>query len=87
VMGCTIVAACYQRYLMQQKGKPEVAIVNPNLLALKMAEGLADLKQGGIYHLARGGFYEQPKGAYRQEFEQQRRHMVQALGLGKAAAE
>ena len=86
-MGCTIVAACYQRYLMKQKGKPEVAIVNPNLLALKMAEGLADLKQGGIYHLARSGFYEQPKGAYRQEFEQQRRHMVQALGLGKAAAE
>ncbi len=33
VMGCTIVAACYQRYLMKQKGKPEVAIVNPNLLA------------------------------------------------------
>ena len=58
-----------------------------NLLALKMAEGLADLKQGGVYHLARSGFYEQPKGAYRQEFEQQRRHMVQALGLGKAAAE
>ena len=29
------------------KGKPEVVIVNPNLLALKMAESLADLKQGG----------------------------------------
>jgi len=86
-MGCTIVAACYQRFLMRQKGKPEVAIVNPNLLALKMAEGLADLKRGGLYHLARSGFYEQPQGLYRQEFEQQRRHMAQSLGLGKAAAE
>ena len=87
VMGCTIVAACYQRFLMRQKGKPEVAIVNPNLLALKMAEGLADLKRGGLYHLARSGFYEQPQGLYREEFEQQRRHMAQSLGLGKAAAE
>jgi allantoin racemase len=87
VMGCTIIAACHQRYTMKQKGKPEVAIVNPNLLALKMAEGLADLKRGGFYHLARSGFYEQPQGLYRQEFEQQRRHVAQSLGLGKAAAE
>src|SRR5258705_10366897 len=73
VMGCTIVAACYQRYLMTQKTKPDVAIVNPNLLALKMAEGLADLKRAGIYHLARGGFYEPPQGHYREEIEEQRR--------------
>jgi allantoin racemase len=86
-MGCTIVAACYQRYLMRQTAAPEITIVNPNLLALKMAEGLADLKRGGIYHLARGGFYEQPKGLYREEFEQQRRHVARSLGLEKSAAE
>ena len=81
VMGCTIVAACYQRYLMTQKTKPDVAIVNPNLLALKMAEGLADLKRAGIYQLARGGYYEQPQGPYRREFEEQRLEVARALRL------
>jgi len=83
IMGCTIVAACYQRYLMAQKAKPDVAIVNPNLLALKMAESLADLKRSGVYHLARAGYYEQPKGLYREEFEQQRRQIAAALKLSE----
>ena len=88
VMGCTIVAACYQRFLMTRKAKPEVAIVNPNLLALKMAEGLADLKRSGVYHLARDGYYEQPAGPYREEFEQQRRHVARSLALrSRSAAE
>jgi allantoin racemase len=87
IMGCTIVAACYQRYLMTQKAKPDVAIVNPNLLALKMAESLADLNRAGVYHLARGGFYEQPQGLYREEFEQQRRQIAAALKLNEPAVE
>jgi allantoin racemase len=40
IMGCTIVAGCYQRYLMRTGETGGVTIVNPNLLALKMAEGL-----------------------------------------------
>jgi allantoin racemase len=84
VMGCTIVAACYQRHLMQQKSKPDIAIVNPNLLALKMAEGLADLKRKGVYHLTRAGYYEQPTGLYREEFERERRKVASALGLAPA---
>jgi allantoin racemase len=86
VMGCTIVAACYQRYLMTQKSRPEVAIVNPNLLALKMAESLADLKRKGAYHVARRGYYEQPKGPYREEFERERRNVAKALGLNRQRA-
>jgi len=87
VMGCTIVAACYQRYLMQRKTQPDVAIVNPNLLAIKMAESLADLKRAGAYRMARGGYYGQPAGPYRQEFEQQRGHVARSLGLETPAAE
>jgi allantoin racemase len=81
VMGCTIVAACYQRYVMRNNATPELVILNPNLLALKMAEGLADLKRQGLYALARNGFYEKPKGHYREQFLQQRRQTAQALGL------
>jgi allantoin racemase len=86
IMGCTIVAACYQRYLLTQKARPGIAIVNPNLLALKMAESLADLKQKGVYQLARGGYYEQPKGLYKAEFERERRQVAEALGLNPRKA-
>jgi allantoin racemase len=58
-----------------------VVILNPNLMALKMAESLADLKRQGLYTLARSGYYEKPKGHYRDQFLQQRRQVAQALGL------
>jgi allantoin racemase len=73
VMGCTIVAACFQRYLMKGGRPPRFAIMNPNLMALKMAESLADLKQMGGYHISRAGFYEQPNGFYGDEFRQARK--------------
>jgi allantoin racemase len=61
ILNCTIIAACYQRYLMQG-GTPAVApVMNPNLMALKMAESLADLRQRGAYQISRLGYYQQPK--------------------------
>lgn len=85
VMGCTIVAACYQRHVMRSNVAPELAILNPNLMALKMAESLADLKKQGLYSLARSGFYEKPKGHYRDQFLQQRKQTAKALGLAASA--
>ncbi len=87
VMGCTIVAACYQRYVMRNNAAPELVILNPNLMALKMAEGLADLKRQGLYALARSGFYEKPQGHYREQFLQQRQHTAQALGLAPSRSQ
>jgi allantoin racemase len=86
VMGCTIIAGCYQRYIMRTNAAPEVVILNPNLMALKMAESLADLKRQGLYTMARSGFYEKPRGHYREQFLQQRRQIAQALGLSAAQA-
>jgi allantoin racemase len=83
VMGCTIVAGCYQRRLLRTGDTGGVSIVNPNLLALKMAEGLADLSRKGAYALSRIGFYEQPKGHYREQFLAERRKAAEALGLGR----
>ncbi|MGO4567988.1 aspartate/glutamate racemase family protein [Rhizobium sp. 2YAF20] len=73
IMGCTIIAAIYQEYLMEG-GKPaDVPILNPNLMALKMAEGLADLHRKGAYTLARSGYYMKPTGHYEEEFKRARR--------------
>lgn len=81
LMGCTIVAACYQKYLMEGGEPPEIAIVNPNLMALKIAEMLADLKLKGGYHISRAGYYEKPTGYYAAEFSKARANFVKAMQL------
>ena len=73
IMGCTIIAAIYQEYLMEGGEPSEVPIINPNLMALKMAEGLADLKQKGGYFIARQGYYMKPTGHFADEFARARR--------------
>lgn len=73
IMGCTIIAAIYQEYLMNGGAPSPVPILNPNLLALKMAEGLADLRCKGGYFLARSGFYMKPEGHFESEFRRARK--------------
>lgn len=60
VLGCTIIAACYEREVL--RGAEELAtlpIVNPNVLAVKCAELLADLRAVGQYRISRRGYYQQ----------------------------
>jgi allantoin racemase len=59
VLGCTIIAACYEREIL--RGADELAalpIVNPNVMAVKAAELLADLRAVGQYRISRSGFYQ-----------------------------
>jgi Asp/Glu/hydantoin racemase len=67
ILNCTIIAAAYQKYLMGG-GKPaEVPILNPNLMALMMAESLAHLHRKGAYQICRTGYYAQPKDPHFKE--------------------
>ena len=43
ILGCTIIAGCLEREIMTTGRHRELPILNPNLLALKAAETLADL--------------------------------------------
>jgi allantoin racemase len=59
VLGCTIIAACLEREIL--RGAEELAalpVVNPNVLAIKSAELLADLRAAGQYRISRRGFYQ-----------------------------
>jgi allantoin racemase len=59
VLGCTIVAACYERAILG--GAEELAglaILNPNVMAVKQAELLADLRAVGQYRVGRTGYYQ-----------------------------
>jgi allantoin racemase len=59
VLGCTIIAACLEREIL--RGAEELAslpIVNPNVIAVKVAELLADLRSVGQYRISRRGYYQ-----------------------------
>jgi allantoin racemase len=60
VLGCTIIAACYERTVLRGAHElADVAILNPNLMAVKLAELLADLRAAGQYRISRRGYYQQ----------------------------
>ncbi len=58
ILGCTIIAGCLEREIMTTGRHRELPILNPNLLALKAAETLADLHRAGKYSISRAGFYQ-----------------------------
>jgi allantoin racemase len=60
VIGCTIVAACYERAaLAGAQELRDLAVINPNLMAVKQAQILAELSSVGQYRMSRAGFNEQ----------------------------
>ncbi|MGH3746977.1 MAG: aspartate/glutamate racemase family protein, partial [Micromonosporaceae bacterium] len=60
VLGCTIVAACYElAYLRGAQELAELPVINPNLMAVKVAELFADLAAMGQYRISRRGYYQQ----------------------------
>ena len=58
ILGCTIIGGCLEREIMTTGRHRELPILNPNLLALKAAESLADLHRMGKYQISRVGFYQ-----------------------------
>ena len=73
VLGCTIIAACFTQHVRATGEYANVPIVNPNVLALKSAEMLADLRQRGEYRLSRRGYYEKQTARDADEFGRIRR--------------
>jgi allantoin racemase len=59
VLGCTIIAACFEKTRLDSASDLDgLAIINPNLIAVKVAELLADLAAVGQYRISRAGYYQ-----------------------------
>ena len=58
ILGCTIIGGCLEREIMTTGRHRDLPILNPNLLALKAAETLADLHRMGKYTISRVGLYQ-----------------------------
>ncbi len=58
ILGCTIIGGCLEREIMATGRHGDLPILNPNLLALKAAETLADLHKMGKYTISRVGLYQ-----------------------------
>ena len=78
ILGCTIIGGCLEREIMTTGRHRELPILNPNLLALKAAETLADLHRMGKYTISRVGFYQRHEQHDPAEAEEVRRryHLV-----------
>ena len=62
IIGCTIVAACYEYAIMAGEiDGADLSVINPNVLALKSAEMFADLQKIGQYRISRQGYYQNIK--------------------------
>ena len=60
VLGCTIVAACFEKAILDgARELADLAVINPNLMAVKTAELFADLRAVGQYRISRSGYYQQ----------------------------
>jgi allantoin racemase len=61
ILACTIISASTEKWLRDTGAARDLTILNPNTMALKMAESLADLKAQGLYNLSRRGYYAKPQ--------------------------
>jgi Asp/Glu/hydantoin racemase len=73
ILNCTIIAASYQRYLMNGGEPAPFPILNPNLMALTMAEAVGRLRQKGACQVSRLGYYGRPTDPHFQGVTEQTR--------------
>jgi allantoin racemase len=73
ILGCTIIGGCLSKHIRATGEFRELPIVNPNVLALKTAEALADLYRQGLYRISRRGFYQKHDQHNAEEAERIRR--------------
>jgi allantoin racemase len=85
ILGCTIIGGCLEREIMVTGRHRELPILNPNLLALKAAETLADLHRAGKYSISRAGYYQRHEQHDPAEAEEVRRRW-RLLDSGEPAA-
>ena len=67
-----------------QRSNAQLLLVNPNIMALKMAEALADLKSRGTFALSRKGYYDRMENHAADEFAAVRARFANILARGPA---
>jgi hypothetical protein len=65
-----IIGGCLEKHMRETGQYADAPILNPNVLALKTAETLADLYAQGKYAISRRGFYEKQSQHDPAEFEE-----------------
>jgi allantoin racemase len=72
ILACTIISASTEKWLRDNNAARDLTILNPNTMALKMAESMGDLKRQGLYNISRRGYYQKPQQRDAQEFAEVR---------------
>lgn len=69
ILACTIISASVEKTILAGGIERDPVILNPNTMALKMAESLADLHAMGAYGISRRGYYDKMSNHAPDEFE------------------
>jgi len=80
ILACTIISACTEKWLREQRAPRDLTILNPNTMALKMAESLGDLKRQGLYNISRAGYYQKHQQHDAKEYADVRARFAWPLG-------
>ena len=51
-------SACYEQVATQNMRYRKLSVINPNVVALKQAEMLADMNRQGQYRVSRAAYYQ-----------------------------
>lgn len=68
ILACTIISAGVEKTIRDGKIERDPVLLNPNTMALKMAESLADLRAAGAYAISRQGYYQGMESHAPEEF-------------------
>ncbi|MBA6440761.1 aspartate/glutamate racemase family protein [Streptomyces sp. GMR22] len=79
IIGCTIVSACYEKAALSDPRLRRLSVINPNLIAVKQAEVLAELAAQGQYRISRAAYY-QPLSAHDPAQDEELRSVLAAPG-------
>lgn len=77
ILACTIISASHEKWLRDTGSPRNHSILNPNTMALKVAQSLAELKQQGAYGLSRKAYYQGMEQRSAEEFMQVREEFGQ----------
>jgi allantoin racemase len=82
IVACTIISGCYVTSVAEDPSLGGVSLVDPNIIAVKQAEMLADLQAVGQYPISRAGYYQKHSAHSQEQADEVERLLTEPWTVG-----
>ncbi len=82
IVACTIISGCYVTSVAEDPSLGGVSLVDPNIVAVKQAEMLADLQAVGQYAISRAGYYQKLSAHSQEQADEMDRLLTEPWSVG-----